>query len=730
MAKKKFIVVSNRLPVSVTRGKDGIIFSPSSGGLATAIARFYRDKPDSIWIGWPGICEEDTTAAERRMIVKKLKSYGCHPIFLTRHQVRQYYDGYCNDTIWPLFHYFQTYVKNEPGYWSVYKKVNQLFADKVVKFAAKDSTIWVHDYHLMLLPDKLRQKLPEVAIGFFLHVPFPSYEIFRLLPNRADILRGLLGADLIGFHVYDYARHFLSSLLRTMGLEAANGTLTFGKRLVRIDAFPIGIDYEKFASSKTDKKVAKELAAIEKYYKGKKVILSMDRLDYSKGILGRLRAFEQFLSKYPKYLQKVVLVMVAVPSRVEVPAYKNLKKEIERMISRINGKYSTVSWSPIAYQFKNLPFEQVAALLTRADVALLTPLRDGMNLVAKEYIATKQGQPGVLILSEMTGAIDEMPEAIRVNPNDISDIQRSIKAALEMPKNLQKQKINLMQKRLSHYTINRWAEDFTQQLQKFKNRQHGQIDKLLDKPREQRIIRSFKRASRRLILLDYDGTITNLASTHHPEKTKPSPQLLELLKKINNLENTTLGIVSGRPKKVLDSWFKDIPMALSAEHGIWVKTDNIWSRREVSLGKSREKVIRLLEQYADRTPGAVIEKKDFGVVWHYRNVPPELAQARNAGIEYELRDILRNSDFSIMRGSKTLEIKPTHINKGVVAEELIAMNNPDFILCIGDDNTDEDMFQAMPEKAFTIKVGLSETHARFQLIEVSEVLKLLEKLIK
>lgn len=729
MAKKKFIIVSNRLPISVSKSGGELVFSPSSGGLATALSRLYKGRPDSIWIGWPGICEEDTTASERRKITRTLKKEGCLPIFLTRNQVRRYYDGYSNDTIWPLFHYFQTYVKNDSRYYRGYEAVNTIFRDYTAKFAAKDSMIWVHDYHLMLLPAMLREKLPGANIGFFLHVPFPSYEIFRLLPNRTEILEGLLGADLIGFHVYDYARHFLSSVLRTIGLESSEGMVTYDSRTVKIDAFPIGIDYDKFAMAEKDKPVMKELKEMEKSYGNKKIILSMDRLDYTKGILGRLSAFERFLKTHPKYLGKVVLVMVAVPSRIDVSTYKELKKEIEQTISRINGKYSTVSWAPIAYQFRNLPFEQVAALLHRADVALLTPLRDGMNLVAKEYVATKQNRPGVLILSEMTGAIDELPEAMRVNPNDINAISRSIADALRMPKATQKQKMRSMQKRLSEYTVTRWADDFIEQLKSSKKHQLIRADKLIDKEKERKILRSFKRAKRRLIVLDYDGTITNLVPKHNPGDSKPSPELLKLLRQINDLENTTLCIVSGRPRNVLESWFKEVPLAMSAEHGAWIKNEGEWSRQQVTFGNYKEEVLKLLKQYAERTPGAAIEEKDFSVVWHYRNVPPELAQARNASIEYELNNLLRNSEFSVFKGSKVIEVKPTMINKGLAVEDLMAMDSPDFILCIGDDTTDEDMFSVLPDGGFSIKVGLGETHARYQILNVADVHKLLKKLI-
>lgn len=730
MAKKKLIIVSNRLPVSASKNNGKLVFTPSSGGLASALSRFYKKKDGRLWIGWPGICEEDTTKSERKAISKKLKDYGCCPVFLTRRQARQYYDGYSNDTIWPLFHYFQSYVKNRPSYWEGYEKVNDIFAEKILEYADKNTTIWVHDYHLMLLPKKLRAKLPDGVIGFFLHVPFPSYEIFRLLPNRTDILDGLLGSDLIGFHVYDYARHFLSSVLRVKGLENTNATITVNGRAVKVDAFPIGIDYKKFALAEKDKKTAKELKKLNEHYKGKKIILSMDRLDYSKGIPGRLRAFEQFLQRYPKYRRKVGLVMVVVPSRVEISTYKNLKKEIEQTISRINGKYSTVGWSPISYQFRNLPFEQVAALLIRADIALLTPLRDGMNLVAKEYVATKQNKPGVIILSEMTGVIDEMPEAISVNPNDVNMIEASILQALEMPKKTQMQKMQSMQKRLSQYTIRRWADDFIEQLEKSKKIQSIQSEKLLGNDRLHKIVRSFDKATRQFIILDYDGTLINLVPSHDPKKSQPSKELLSLLKKIAKKPGTVLCIVSGRPRETLESWFGRLPVSLSAEHGAWIKAEGEWSRQQLSWGDYRKTVMPILKQYAERTPGATIEEKDFSVVWHYRNVPPELAQARNSSLEYELTNLLANSDFSVFKGAKVLEVKPTRVNKGMVVEDFLAMHKPDFTLCIGDDTTDEDMFRSMPDNGFSIKVGLGETHAGFQLLGIDAVLKLLEKIEK
>lgn len=727
MTKRKFVIVSNRLPVSVSKEDGKLVFKPSSGGLATAMATMSDDSSDRIWIGWPGIASDDLTAAEKTQIVRKLRSYGCAPVFLTKDQIHQFYDGYANDTLWPLFHYFQSVAQYDNVYWEAYKEVNNLYKKAVVRHTDPSASIWIHDYHLMLLPKLLRQSLPESSIGFFLHIPFPSYEIFRQLPNRKEIIEGLLGANLVGFHVYGYARHFLSSVQRILGIDHSRGSIFMRDRIVRVDAFPIGIDYQKFVDALDNEKTLQEMHTLEDHYKNQKIILSVDRLDYSKGIMKRLEAFEQFLKENPAYHKRVTLVVIAVPSRIEVESYKELRDVIEKAISRINGAYGAVDWTPISYQFKNLPFEQIVALFAKSDVALITPLRDGMNLVAKEYIAAKQRTAGVLILSEMAGAVDELPEALPINPNDINSIVSAIKTALKMPKKEQRERLKSMQRRLSRYTVQRWASDFVHELQKSRQVQVQQNSKILMPALEEKLIRQFKQANRRLILLDYDGTLRGFVS--NPKKAVPSATLLGLLRSLTSLPNTQLGIVSGRSRDMLEGWFGSMPIALAAEHGAWMKYGGEWSQQQVTLHEHKKSIMPILELYAERTPGARVEEKDFALVWHYRDVQTELAHARNDNLRYELGQLLRGSDIGIYNGAKIIEIKPRSVHKGAVAEDLAAIHPSDFILCIGDDYTDEDMFRALPEEAHTIKVGLGETAARFQVTSVDDVLRLLCRLL-
>jgi trehalose 6-phosphate synthase/phosphatase len=729
MAKAKLIIVSNRLPVSISRDGEKLHITHSTGGLATAMSSLETDGAERLWIGWPGISNEDLRPGERATITRELHKHGCQPVFLSREQVKNFYEGYANDTLWPMFHYFQTVAQFNDEYWRAYKEVNALFKKAVVKQADERASIWVHDYHLMLLPKMLRDSLPGSAIGFFLHIPFPSYEVFRLLPERREILEGLLGADLVGFHIYDYARHFLSSVLRILGLDSRQSSVILPDRIVQVDAFPIGIDYRKFKDAVLRGPVTQtEIQKLHEHYGDQQIVISVDRLDYSKGILKRLEAFEQFLNENPHYHRKVVLVMVAVPSRIEVETYKDLREVIEKAVSRINGTYAAVDWSPISYQFRNLPFEQVAALYARADVALVTPLRDGMNLVAKEFVASKQKTSGVLVLSEVAGAVEELPEALRVNPNDTASIVTALKEALQMSKREQRARLAPMQKRLSRYTVQRWGADFMEQLAKAKHEQARQHAKSLTTEVRQEMREVFKNAQRRLILLDYDGTLHELVPTPDPKRSVPSAALKRILTQLASRSGTEVVIVSGRPKEVLEEWFRGMRLSLVAEHGAWVRHQGEWSQAAFSFRKYKKKVLPIMERYAERTPGAEVEVKDYAVVWHYRNVTPELAYARNASLRHDLNQVLTHSDVGVFSGHKILEVKPRHINKGSIALELLALNPSEFVLAAGDDHTDEDMFESLREDAYTVKVGLGETHARYQVTSVRSILNLLHNL--
>ncbi len=724
MSSHTLVVVSNRLPISVRRVDGELVFESSSGGLATAMSSLADE--DRVWVGWPGIPAETLTAAEKSHIAKEFAKHGYYPVHLTTEQVELFYEGYANDTLWPLFHYFQAHAKHKREYWRAYQVVNQRFADAVARVARSDATVWVHDYHLLLLPAMLRKKMPQLSIGFFLHVPFPSFEIFRLLPERDEILRGLLGADLLGFHVYDYARHFLSSCLRLLGMQNHHGSLEYAGRRVKVDAYPIGIDFKKFTESIRQPDAQEALEALNEAYEDQKVIISIDRLDYSKGIEQRLEGFSSFLENNPKYLGNVRLVMVAVPSRTEVETYQDLRDHIELMVSRINGTFGTTEWAPISYQFQNLPFAEILALYNRADVALVTPLRDGMNLVAKEFVAAKCKQPGVLILSEMAGAIDELPEALSINPNDAKSIEKALVKALSMSKLEQRKRLEAMQKRIAEYTVSEWSADFLSDLHEIREESASTQRKLLTIDQIDTIRKRFTLAKKPLVVLDYDGTLQTFKSSPSTTLARPSADLMRLLKTLRKHAN--LAIVSGRKQSSLDTWFRGTDFILVAEHGAWVKTDGAWKNTAGSFESAKALALPLFQKYSSRTPGSLIEEKDYALVWHYRMVPPDLAYVRLSNLKHELESELNEDEVGIHSGNKILEIKPKHVHKGRVLRDLIRELAPDFVLAAGDDYTDEDMFEELPRDGVGIKVGFGETKARYQVASVEQMIALLRSL--
>jgi trehalose 6-phosphate synthase/phosphatase len=723
--KHAFIIVSNRLPVNVSKENGKLVFHPSSGGLATAMSSVGQGQ-DKVWMGWPGIPSDDLSVAEKSQITRKLREYDCAPVFLTKAQIAGYYDGYANATIWPLFHYFHNNAVYDTKYWEPYQEVNRIFQRAVTRKAAPDATIWVHDYHFMLLPRMLRRDLPGSSIGFFLHIPFPSYEIFRILPHRAEILRGLLGADLVGFHTYDYSRHFMSSVSNVLGYEVHEGTIVLKNRKVVADAFPIGIDYQKFVDALRDPAVESEMRALREHYHKQKLIISVDRLDYSKGIVARLEAFDQFMERHPEYHGKVTLVVVAVPSRTDVDAYKQLRDTIEMTVARINGKYAKMDWSPISYQYKNLPFEQIVALYASADVALVTPFRDGMNLVAKEYVASKQVRPaGVLILSEMAGASNELAEAIRVNPYDAASIVSALEQAMKMPLAQQRRALRAMQARIARYSVTRWANDFMEQLARAKEVvATSERLRLYDSARNA-MFKAYRSAKKRLFLLDYDGTLKDFVPPTQTDRARPSTRLLHRMARLAADPRNVVCIISGRPRRTLQAWFGKLPVTLVAEHGAWVRKDGQWTHVESDFQAHKYKLLPIMSSYAERTAGAVVEEKDFALVWHYRGVTPELASVRKIGLLHDLAMALEGTDIDIFEGNKIVEVKPRTVSKGMVAKEMVERMKASFVLCAGDDYTDEDMFRVLPSDAWTIKVGLGDTQAHYFLDNVDAVLELL-----
>jgi trehalose 6-phosphate synthase/phosphatase len=724
----RLLVIANRLPFSITKRAEKFAFRPSAGGLAVGLSSL-PESYERLWIGWPGITNEKLTNHDKEQIREKLADENCLPVFLSEKQIERYYLGFSNKTIWPLFHYFPTRTIWENNFWKTYQQVNQTFFKTVADIVEPGDRIWVHDYQLMLLPQLLREKFPDLEIGFFLHIPWPSFELFRLLPWREDILNGILGSDLIGFHTYDYVRHFLSSISRIMSLEHTLGQIRKGNRIVKVDAFPMGIDYRKYSQAINNPATRKEVDKILQIVGQRKIIISIDRLDYTKGIIQRLEAFDLFLSENPEYKGKVTLIMVAVPSRTDVKDYQMLRNRLEQLVGRINGEHGAIGYIPVWYLYRFMPFHKIAALYNIADVALVTPLRDGMNLIAKEFIAGKTDGKGVLILSEMTGAASELGEALIVNANNKGAIVQAIKDALEMPLPEQIERNRLMQERIAGYDVSRWSSDFISALSDIKKKQQELYVSKLSESIKQELIKDYGKSKKRLLLLDYDGTLVGFKG--RPAQAGPDNEILDFLRNLSGDKKNNIVIISGRDKKTLDEWLNGLNVSLVAEHGAWIKLQgHQWQCTQPHKALWKDSIKPILELYSDRTPGSAVEEKDFALVWHYRRADAELAGIRVQELRDALMNLTENLDVGVFEGNKIIEIKNVGVNKGRAVEFWTGNQKWEFLLAAGDDYTDEEMFRALPKGAYSIKVGLSISNARFQVDTLNEIRLLLKELAR
>ncbi|MDR3061791.1 MAG: bifunctional alpha,alpha-trehalose-phosphate synthase (UDP-forming)/trehalose-phosphatase [Dysgonamonadaceae bacterium] len=718
----KLIIISNRLPLKIIEEDHEFKIIHSPGGVSTGLDSL-ETTVEKYWIGWPGLYIEESE--KKSEVDNLLKAQNFYPVYLSPEQIENYYEGYCNDVIWPLCHYFPSYIHYNDSYRDSYREVNSLFCKAVLEILDPEDVVWVQDYHLMLLPRMIRENCPDVSIGYFHHIPFPSYELFRTLPDRADVLNGLLGADLIAFHTHGYMRHFISAVFRVLKLDCVLDEIYLDSRVVYVNAFPMGIHYEKYHNAMLDCEIKRKALELKESFGYNKLILSVDRLDYSKGILIRLKSYDHFLKNHPEYRGKVSLVMVVAPSRDNVEAYSKLKKEIDKAVGSINGRYSTMDWCPVYYFYRIFHFEELVQLYHIADVALVTPLRDGMNLVAKEYLATKREQPGVLILSEMAGAAIELSDSIIVNPTNTVEIENAIVEALELPINEQLNNLYSMQNVLSSQTVGQWASDFVGELKSVKLKNKWLKQKIVVNNNFDKIKSDYDSSKSRLIILDYDGTLVPFHKD--PKGAVPPPELLELLSKLNEDLRNHVVISSGRDRSTLESWLGHLPIGLAAEHGAFYKENGIWHQK-IHHEQWDHEILDIMKRTVKRTPGSKLEIKDTALVWHYRNVDVWLADLRVTQLINALINPCFRNNLQIMKGIKIVEIKPEGTSKGDEAKRLINNKIFDFIMAIGDDTTDEEMFLALPDHAVTIKVGKHSSTTRYNIPTQRQTIEFLKRL--
>ncbi|KAJ3408148.1 Trehalose-6-P synthase/phosphatase complex synthase subunit [Chytriomyces hyalinus] len=895
---KRLLMVSNRLPITIsnkqtpntarntdtssnvasTNADPALLYhyQGSSGGLVSGINGLSGGDYDKLWFGWPG---RDIPTEHRQAVDAYLmRTFRAGSVYMDARTADLHYNGFSNGILWPLFHYLPGEINYDEMCWEAYQQANQLFADTLVEHIKDGDLIWIHDYHLMLLPALLRAKLdpaeyPNVKMGFFLHIPFPSSEIYRILPVRREILTGVLAADLIGFHTYDYARHFLSSCARILGVHTMPNVVEFEGRQVHVGTFPIGIDPDKFSTAIAQTNVAARIHALKTRFEGLRVLVGVDRLDYIKGVPQKLRAFELFLQEHPEWIEKVVLVQIAVPSRQDVEEYQQLRDVVNELVGRINGRYGTMTFMPIHFVHRSVNFEELTAIYSVSDACIVSSTRDGMNLVSYEYIACQQEKHGVLILSEFAGASQSLNGSLIVNPWNIEELSNAIHESLTMPGKLKEENFKKLSRYVNKYTAAHWGATFVRELL-----QTDQVSDSSQLPRlnPDDVLKAFQKSSKKkVVFLDYDGTLA--ASNTLPEFAKPSTSLLAALKRLSDQPNVYLYILSGRSREHMDSWFDDAAIGLCAEHGcfyrhpkkisssrfdnlqsynappspqpskvkpipggtpttprvsplsnsenpntmmpdlprdslsvslsslaplmepfaptstpvtsepsisierlslhqspelsvqdtrdrarltqtttgsgdmvfapqqLWVpkRAGNGWLALVDAIDGSWRNTIRpLFEHYTERTPGSWIEEKEVNITWHYMNADPDFGSWQAAELQVNLERMLSHLAVSIVLGDKTLELRPSSVDKVSAARSImkdlgtVEKQGCDFRLCIGDGKTDEPVFaylNSFPNSesaSFTITVGKKQTEASYYLETIRDVEGLISTLSK
>lgn len=724
----KLIMVSNRLPIKIEA--DGTT-SRTTGGLASALEGAGLTN-DQIWVGWPGGVVEDFEDLES--VRTQLVDSKVVPVFLTRDELDGYYEGYSNATLWPLLHYMVERAKFSNDWWQAYQTVNQKFADAVLEVAENGDQVWIHDYHLFLVPSMLRGHDIDLRVGFFLHTPFCSSEIFRVLPNKVALLKGVLGADVIGFHTFSYLRHFRSTLLRVLGWESEMEGMWHHDRQVSMGVYPIGHNHTGFDHAMKQPDFPATVARIRDDLAGKRMILNVERLDYTKGVPAKLAAMRRFLELFPDKRNDVLFVLIAVPSRQGVQEYDRLTEEVQREVGAINGEFGKVGHSPVHFLHRGFPIGDLSAFYALSEVCLVTPLRDGMNLVAKEFLDCQRPEfsdrPGVLILSEFAGAANELSHAIQVNPYDVDEVANALNRALEMPDDERRERINTMQSRLRKQDSRAWAARFLNDLDKVPQ-QLDRLEMTALAPLTATLAKLSKTGAKLGIFLDYDGTLRDFVDV--PDMATPTPGLRELLRDLAACPGISLAVVSGRPPAFLEKHLGGLGITLVGEHGYRWQNGGVgeWELFNPHVNIEWKIAIREhLERVSLLTPGTHVEEKQSAIVWHYRKADPEFGAWRARDLLEELTAMAANLPVVVRHGQKIVEVSSVQVSKGEAVDYLMKSWECDAALVAGDDQTDETMIALEPAgvEFFAVKVGKGSTRAGYR-TDIPGLRKFLENLL-
>ncbi|KAI5571334.1 hypothetical protein POPTR_011G103900v4 [Populus trichocarpa] len=705
--RQRLLVVANRLPVSaVRRGEDSWSLEISAGGLVTALLGVKEF--EAKWIGWAGVNVPDEVG--QKALTEALAEKRCIPVFLDEEIVHQYYNGYCNNILWPLFHYLGlpqedrlATTRSFQSQFAAYKKANQMFADVVNQHYEEGDVVWCHDYHLMYLPKCLKEYNNNMKVGWFLHTPFPSSEIHRTLPSRSDLLRSVLAADLVGFHTYDYARHFVSACTRILGLEGTPEGVEDQGRLTRVAAFPIGIDSDRFIRALELPQVQEHIKELKERFAGRKVMLGVDRLDMIKGIPQKILAFEKFLEENSAWRDKVVLLQIAVPTRTDVPEYQKLTSQVHEIVGRINGRFGTLTAVPIHHLDRSLDFHALCALYAVTDVALVTSLRDGMNLVSYEFVACQDSKKGVLILSEFAGAAQSLGAgAILVNPWNITEVADSIRQALTMSPEEREKRHRHNFVHVTTHTAQEWAETFVSELDDTVIEAQLRTKQVPPALPEEDAISRYLQSTNRLLILGFNATLTEPADTPGRRadqikemELKLHPELKEALTALCSDRKTTIVVLSGSDRKTLDDNFGEYDMWLAAEHGMFLRlTKGEWmtTMPEHLNMEWVDSVKHVFEYFTERTPRSHFERCETSLVWNYKYADVEFGrlQARDM-LQHLWTGPISNASVDVVQGNRSVEVRAVGVTKGAAIDRILgeivhskSMTTPiDYVLCIG-----------------------------------------------
>ncbi|XP_010251315.1 PREDICTED: probable alpha,alpha-trehalose-phosphate synthase [UDP-forming] 9 [Nelumbo nucifera] len=781
LCRERKIIVANMLPLHSQRDTETgkWCFSLDEDSLLLQLKDGFSSETEVIYVG--SLKVHIDAIEQEEVALKLLEDFNCVPTFLPPDLQKKFYHGFCKQQLWPLFHYMLPIcpdfgVRFNRSLWQAYVSANKIFADKVMEVMNSDDYVWVHDYHLMVLPTFLRRRFNRVKLGFFLHSPFPSSEIYRTLPVREEILRGLLNSDLIGFHTFDYARHFLSCCSRMLGIDYASkrgyiGLDYFGRK-VYIKIMPVGIHMGRLQSVLNLHSASIKVKEIQEQFRGKKLILGVDDMDIFKGISLKLLAVEQLLQQHQELQGRLVLVQIVNPARSTGKDVQEAKRETYLIARRINETYGSPGYDPvIIIDHTILNYEKIAFYAV-AECCIVNAIRDGMNLIPYKYVVCRQGtrqmdeavgvsaetpRTSMLVVSEFIGCSPSLSGAIRVNPWDIDAVADALNLAITMPEAEKQLRHEKHYRYVSSHDIAYWARSFMQDLERacrdhYSKRCWGMgfglgfrvvaLSPSFRKLSIDHVVSAYKRTDRRAIFLDYDGTIVPLASIN---KT-PSPEVISILNNLCSDPKNTVFIVSGRGWSSLSEWFAPCEMlGIAAEHGYfirWFKSSDWESSTLASVFDWKQIAEPVMKLYTETTDGSYIELKESALVWHHQDADPDFGSCQAMELSSHLENVLANEPVVVKRGHQIVEVKPQGVSKGLAAEKILStmVNNgspPNFVMCIGDDISDEDMFESISSTVSSLSlpvgpeiiactVGQKPSKAKYYLDDTAGVLKLLK----